>query len=126
MWEDNNPLSYDRRDSESTEEHERPSLSSSPYANDHSDINRPSSPDSTTSNEPPDFASKSDDGQEDEEAEETGRKQGGYDSRIEQMLWENKDLEIYITNAGKNNEGGGGYIVYTIRIAVCTQYCKLD
>lgn len=42
-------------------------------------------------------------------------KDGGYDSRIEQILYENPQLEIQIVYAGKNTEGGGGYITYTIR-----------
>lgn len=42
-------------------------------------------------------------------------KEGGYDSRIEQILYEHPDLEIQIVHAGKNTEGGGGYITYTIR-----------
>lgn len=42
-------------------------------------------------------------------------KEGGYDSRIEQILYEHPDLEIQIVYAGKNTEGGGGYITYTIR-----------
>lgn len=42
-------------------------------------------------------------------------KQGGYDSRIEQILYEHPDLEIEIVCAGKNTEGGGGFITYTIR-----------
>ena len=42
-------------------------------------------------------------------------KEGGYDSRIEQILYENPDLEIQIVHAGKNTEGGGGWITYTIR-----------
>ncbi|KAF2144055.1 uncharacterized protein K452DRAFT_325337 [Aplosporella prunicola CBS 121167] len=41
-------------------------------------------------------------------------KKGGYDSRIEQILYENPDLPIIITHAGKNTEGGK-YIAYTIR-----------
>jgi hypothetical protein len=44
-----------------------------------------------------------------------GPKKGGYGSRIEQMLYERPDLDIYIPHAGKNTEGGGGYITYTIR-----------
>lgn len=40
---------------------------------------------------------------------------GGYDSRIQQILWENPELDIHITHAGKNHEGGGNYITYTIR-----------
>jgi hypothetical protein len=42
-------------------------------------------------------------------------KEGGYDSRIEQILYEHPDLEIQIVSAGKNTEGGGGFITYTIR-----------
>jgi hypothetical protein len=47
-----------------------------------------------------------------------GRKKGGYDSRIEQMLYENPQLPILITDAGKSSESGGKYIVYTIRTGV--------
>jgi sorting nexin-41/42 len=46
------------------------------------------------------------------------RKPGGYDSRIEQILYENPDLPILITDAGKSLENGGKYIVYTIRTGV--------
>lgn len=42
-------------------------------------------------------------------------REGGYGSRIEQILYEHPDLEIQIVYAGKNTEGGGGYITYTIR-----------
>lgn len=42
-------------------------------------------------------------------------KEGGYDSRIEQILYEHPELEIQIVHAGKNTEGGGGFITYTIR-----------
>ena len=41
--------------------------------------------------------------------------EGGYGSRIEQLLYEHPDLEIQIVQAGKNAEGGGGFITYTIR-----------
>jgi hypothetical protein len=47
------------------------------------------------------------------------RKPGGYDSRIEQILYENPKLPILITDAGKSLESGGRYIVYTIRTGVC-------
>ncbi|KAJ6446379.1 sorting nexin-41 [Purpureocillium lavendulum] len=43
------------------------------------------------------------------------RKPGGYNSRIEQILYENPDMPIMITDAGKSLESGGRYIVYTIR-----------
>lgn len=46
------------------------------------------------------------------------RKPGGYDSRIEQILYENPTLPIVITDAGKSLESGGRYIVYTIRTGV--------
>jgi hypothetical protein len=48
------------------------------------------------------------------------RKPGGYDSRIEQILYENPELPIMITDAGKSLESGGRYIVYTIRTGVCS------
>lgn len=47
------------------------------------------------------------------------RKKGGYDSRIEQILYENPELPILIVDAGKSIESGGKYIVYTIRTGVC-------
>jgi hypothetical protein len=46
------------------------------------------------------------------------RKPGGYDSRIEQMLYENPELPIVIIEAGKSQETGGRYIVYTIKTGV--------
>lgn len=46
------------------------------------------------------------------------RKKGGYDSRIEQILYEHPELQIAITDAGKSAENGGSYIVYTIRTGV--------
>ena len=45
-------------------------------------------------------------------------KKGGYDSRVEQWLYENPSSSILITYAGKNLEGGGGYIAYTINTGV--------
>ncbi|OMP85794.1 Sorting nexin-41 [Diplodia seriata] len=54
----------------------------------------------------------------DDEPQEPQRiepKKGGYDSRIEQILYENPQLPILITDAGKSAEGGGKYIVYAIR-----------
>ena len=48
-------------------------------------------------------------------------KKGGYDSRIEQILYENPQLPILIVDAGKSNESGGKYIVYTIRTGVCAE-----
>ncbi|ESZ93527.1 hypothetical protein SBOR_6069 [Sclerotinia borealis F-4128] len=43
------------------------------------------------------------------------QKKGGYDSRIEQILYENPELPLLIVDAGKSSESGGKYIVYTIR-----------
>ncbi len=61
------------------------------------------------------------DGRDDETAEaEPRRKPGGYESRIEQILYENPKLVIMITDAGKSPESGGKYIVYTIRTGVCS------
>jgi hypothetical protein len=34
------------------------------------------------------------------------------------MLFEDPDLPIVITDAGKSHESGGSYIVYTIRTGV--------
>lgn len=50
-----------------------------------------------------------------------GKKKGGYDSRIEQILYENPRMPILITDAGKSSESGGKYIVYTIRTGVSCQ-----
>lgn len=47
-------------------------------------------------------------------------KKGGYDSRVEQWLYENPGSSILITYAGKNLEGGGSYIAYTINTGVRT------
>lgn len=38
----------------------------------------------------------------------------GYGSRVEQILYEHPDLDIQIVHAGKNTEGGGSFITYTI------------
>jgi len=46
------------------------------------------------------------------------RKPGQYDSRVEQILCDRPDIQIVILQAGKNMEGGGSYIAYTIRIGV--------
>lgn len=46
------------------------------------------------------------------------RREKGYSSRVELMLLENKDVPIVICDAGKNHEGSGGFIVYTIRTGV--------
>ena len=60
----------------------------------------------------------SDDGNGGTSHDQPRKKKGGYDSRIEQILYENPDLPILITDAGKSLESGGKYIVYTIRTGV--------
>lgn len=88
----------------------------------------PTSDPSSPSNDPPEFISRpretSDDDDEEEYAAQSRsvqRRKDGYDSRIEQILYENPDLQIVITDAGKSHENGGTYIVYTIRTGVsCT------
>ncbi|KKY20808.1 putative sorting nexin-41 [Phaeomoniella chlamydospora] len=114
MWndEDNNPYAF--------EGEPNPVLNPNHY-------NEPATPTSSHDpDEPPEFLSRSDhlpeSGDEDEEEEEepaaqrdqVPRRQGGYDSRIQQLLYEDPDLEIIITDAAKDH-GGGGFIVYTIR-----------
>ncbi|KAL2219674.1 putative autophagy protein Atg20 [Thermoascus aurantiacus ATCC 26904] len=122
MWndEDNNPYgSFDRQDAPFADSLHSPTFSPSAY-------DRPSSPPSSRSStqDPPDYITRQADGTDEEEAEGYGghqsnygysRKKGVYNSRIEQILYENPDLPILITDAGKNHEGGGSFIVYTIR-----------
>ena len=43
-------------------------------------------------------------------------KKGGYDSRLQQILYENPELDIVITDAGKSPDGS--YIVYRIQTGV--------
>ncbi|KAK5114755.1 hypothetical protein LTR85_010068 [Meristemomyces frigidus] len=113
MWddEDNNPYgSFVRRDSETSEAY-------SPDVQ-----QRPSTPPSDRSDSPPaHYTTRSGDLSDEEFDDERPKgpkvqpKEGGYDSRIEQILYEHPELEIQIVHAGKNTEGGGGYITYTIR-----------
>ncbi|KAI0019006.1 hypothetical protein F4780DRAFT_471125 [Xylariomycetidae sp. FL0641] len=144
MWnddEDNNPYgtSFDRRDSITSSSANPTSPSSHDSLDDsldeadpdweHLDQQRfdiPNTPSSTSEDapQPPTFGrplndTDSDDGDGDE-AQYRGqqaptRKPGGYDSRVEQILYENPELPILITDAGKSLESGGKYIVYTIR-----------
>lgn len=93
-----------------------------------SGFERPSTPNSGNSspaNEPPEFVSQpqdlsDDDNEEDvhRRSENLPRKKGSYDSRIEQLLYEDQDLQIIIVDAGKTQESGGSYISYTIRTGV--------
>ena len=48
----------------------------------------------------------------------TDTRKKSYSSRVEQIILEQEDLVITITHAGKNTEGGGSYIAYTIRTGV--------
>lgn len=80
-------------------------------------------PESTYHDEPFDHDQQDSDDLDEEEKDlsESRRiepKKGGYHSRIEQILYENPDLDIQIVHAGKNTEGGGSYITYTIRTGV--------
>lgn len=123
MWnndEDNNPYGdgFDRRDSFTSSTANPTSPSTRPR------FDAPETPSSTGDDapEPPTYArgGQSSDSEEDQSATAHGelvprRKPGGYDSRIEQILYENPELPILITEAGKSLESGGRYIVYTIR-----------
>ncbi|KAL1897688.1 Sorting nexin, cytoplasm-to-vacuole targeting pathway/endosomal sorting [Sporothrix stenoceras] len=122
MWndEDNNPYgsSFERRDSYGSSE-----TPSSPDSRPNFDA---SSITSEEAQDVPDYVKPSSDADTDEDEEEDAaavshselqprRKPGGYDSRIEQLLYENPETPIYITDAGKSVENSGRYIVYTIR-----------
>lgn len=96
----------------------------------------PTSVASSPSHEPPEFVSRPRDlSDEDEDGDSreqqrsghVSRKKEGYDSRIEQILYEHPDLQIVITDAGKSQESGGSYIVYTIRTGVsCNQLLSIQ
>lgn len=80
------------------------------------DSTPPSSRDSNL--DPPDYITHPEESDYGASSEQYPRK-SVYDSRIEQILYENPEMPILITDAGKNHEGGGSFIVYTIRTAVC-------
>ncbi|THV54735.1 hypothetical protein BGAL_0021g00380 [Botrytis galanthina] len=123
MWndEDNNPYgtSFERRDS-ITSSNAVPNSPGSQH-----DFGGPRTPSTISENQdnvpeqrnlsydPSEAGSDEDYG----EASQATRRQkkGGYDSRIEQILYENPELPILIVDAGKSSESGGKYIVYTIR-----------
>lgn len=117
MWndEDNNPYgSFDRHGTSSPDPDPQPSGFERPMT--------PNSGASSPTNEPPELISRPKDLSDDEEdnyaqqrSSQVSRKKGGYDSRIEQILYEHPELQIVITDAGKSHESGGSYIVYTIR-----------
>ncbi|KAH7038150.1 uncharacterized protein B0I36DRAFT_284171 [Microdochium trichocladiopsis] len=127
MWndeEDNNPYgtSYDDRRDSVTSSSANPT---SPTSHDYQRFDAPNTPSSTSEDAPRTSAtyvrhSADSESDEDFNARSTSqlppkRKPGGYDSRIEQILYENPELPILITDAGKSVESGGKYIVYTIR-----------
>ncbi|KAI1116041.1 hypothetical protein F5Y14DRAFT_99188 [Nemania sp. NC0429] len=121
MWndeEDNNPYgtSFDRRDSITSSSANPASPGSRDY---HQRFETPNTPSTTSEEAAPPLAydrEPSDVESDDEFNQPTPRrKPGGYDSRIEQILYENPELPILITDAGKSMESGGKYIVYTIR-----------
>lgn len=117
MWEDNNPLSYDRNDT--------PDIYSNPtdYGINPEYMNQAGG-DTDTDSQPednaydPNITERREDDYEDEEDTYQSRRAGGYSSRVEQYLMENKDLAILITDAGKNLDSGGNFIVYTIKTGV--------
>ncbi|KAK1756211.1 hypothetical protein QBC47DRAFT_379427 [Echria macrotheca] len=120
MWndEDNNPYgSFERRDS-FTSSSANPS---SPTTHNYPGYDVPPATPSTASDEPTrpatrDFSDSGDDTDSHAHGELVPRrKPGGYDSRVEQMLYENPELPILIIDAGKSSESGGRYIVYTIK-----------
>ncbi|THW95981.1 hypothetical protein D6D17_07552 [Aureobasidium pullulans] len=126
MWddEDNNPYgSFNRRDSEGSDApgfRQAPSTPPSGSSSPQQSTPEYHRPESTYHDEPFNHDQQDSDDQDEEEKDlsESRRiepKKGGYHSRIEQILYENPDLDIQIVHAGKNTEGGGSYITYTIR-----------
>lgn len=122
MWndEDNNPYgtSFERRDS-SASSAPGPNSPDSPRG-----YNGPQTPSTIDDNDndanPRQYQHDTSDAESEDEygsASKSGprRKKGGYDSRVEQILYENPELPILIVDAGKSAESGGKYIVYTIR-----------
>ncbi|OAQ99251.1 hypothetical protein LLEC1_01149 [Akanthomyces lecanii] len=120
MWndeEDNNPYgtSFDRRDSQ-TSSSVNPTSPTTRDINSYESAATPSGSD----DEAPAFGQGATSGGLDtadttQEDAPPKRKPGGYASRIEQVLYENPDMQIIITEAGKSLESGGRHIVYTIR-----------
>ncbi|KFY75950.1 hypothetical protein V498_09830 [Pseudogymnoascus sp. VKM F-4517 (FW-2822)] len=132
MWndEDNNPYgtSFERRDS-GTSSSANQSTTEQDYDDSDTDwhvvahnTSESAAPDAFA--DPPDFAQSAgfvnESGSEEGYASEAlgnsrpGPKPGGYDSRVEQLLYENPNLPILITEAGKGADGTK-YIAYTIR-----------
>ncbi|KAJ5742417.1 uncharacterized protein N7511_011436 [Penicillium nucicola] len=121
MWndEDNNPYgAFDQHQSHLSDSLHSAALSPPLYAQ---DSTPPSSRDSNQ--DPPEYITNPEDLSDPEDEVEYGAasqqypRKSVYDSRIEQILYENPEMPILITDAGKNHESGGGFIVYTIRTA---------
>ncbi|PHH63207.1 hypothetical protein CDD81_6159 [Ophiocordyceps australis] len=122
MWndEDNNPYgtSFDRRDSIASS----PVNPASPTYRDYTSLDNAHTPTSGSEDDEPTFTDNAAHSHPNID-QDTGsapsaapkRKPGGYNSRIEQILYEHPDMHILITDAGKSSENGGRYIVYTIR-----------
>ncbi|KAG9246945.1 hypothetical protein BJ878DRAFT_494900 [Calycina marina] len=120
MWndEDNNPhgASFDRRDSISSSTN--PSSPGTHQDQDFSGLHFPPTTNPANSEDTTRQRYDTDDSEENYGASlkvAPKRKKGGYDSRIEQILYENPDLPILIIDAGKSAEHGGKHIVYNIR-----------
>ncbi|KAE8381241.1 hypothetical protein BDV26DRAFT_255960 [Aspergillus bertholletiae] len=122
MWndEDNNP--YGAFDSEARLSESLHSATISPtlYEREYT----PPSPSSKASTQDPtddylshpqDFSDEENERYDNQPASHGYYRKSVYDSRIEQILYENPEMPILITDAGKNHEGGGSFIVYTIR-----------
>jgi hypothetical protein len=75
---------------------------------------------STPQNEPSEHPEQEGGSDEAEDGETQHRKQTAYTSRVEAILCDQPEVQITIVHAGKNAEGGGSYIAYTIRIGVST------
>ncbi|KAL2863433.1 PX and BAR domain-containing protein [Aspergillus lucknowensis] len=119
MWndEDNNP--YGAFDSEARLSESLHSTSLSPplYNNDYPPppSSQSSNPNSSGFSQPHDPSDDDAGDYNSQQATAGYTRKSVYDSRIEQLLYENPEMPILITDAGKNHEGGGSFIVYTIR-----------
>lgn len=111
MWdeEDNNPYGAFNQDAPNSQAN--PALSSS-YTE---QAGTPPSSQSSPQNNPA-FYSRHQDLSEDEDEQshsQTAPRKGGYDGRIQQILYENPELEILIVEASKSPDGN--FIAYRIR-----------
>ncbi|KAF7590247.1 Sorting nexin, cytoplasm-to-vacuole targeting pathway/endosomal sorting [Aspergillus hancockii] len=122
MWndEDNNPYGAFDQEARLSESLHSATISPTLYDREYT----PPSPSSRASTQDPtdDYLSRpqdfSDEDNEEYDSQPAGHgyyRKSSYDSRIEQILYENPEMPILITDAGKNHEGGGSFIVYTIR-----------